>query len=319
MTLLYYDSLFLEHRTGAHPGATGTIDPGGQAPGADGFGGPVPAPAWGPVSLARLGRIHAPEYAAAVKPLPRPGAGGSKRIRSAARAPTKSHFWRPARSATQSSGWCAAKTVRRCAWCGRPGTTPSRTRPWASACSTTWPSARAWPPPELGLDHVLIVDWDVHHGNGTQAAFWRDGQVGFLSIHRWPFYPGTGRADETGSGPGLRAPSSICRWKWERVETNTWIFSNPGWTGWLPKSVPNWCSSAPGSTATATTPDRFLGLGNGRFIPLTEAVLEIAWRDMPAEKSSAVLEGGYNTGVLAGCVEVHLHTLLRDRPIRRAT
>ncbi len=57
---------------------------------------------------------------------------------------------------------------------------------------------------EFELDRVLIVDWDVHHGNGTQNAFWEDGQVGFLSIHRWPFYPGTGRADETGSGRGLR-------------------------------------------------------------------------------------------------------------------
>ena len=50
---------------------------------------------------------------------------------------------------------------------------------------------------------ALIVDWDVHHGNGTQALFWEDPQVGFFSIHRWPFYPGTGLAGETGSGAGL--------------------------------------------------------------------------------------------------------------------
>src|SRR4029450_10619724 len=53
---------------------------------------------------------------------------------------------------------------------------------------------------ELGLDRVLIVDWDVHHGNGTQDIFWEDPQVGFLSIHRYPFYPGTGAADEVGAG-----------------------------------------------------------------------------------------------------------------------
>ncbi|MFN5851206.1 MAG: histone deacetylase [Pirellulaceae bacterium] len=50
---------------------------------------------------------------------------------------------------------------------------------------------------------VLIVDWDVHHGNGTQAIFWEDPSVGFFSMHRWPFYPGTGGRDETGSGRGL--------------------------------------------------------------------------------------------------------------------
>ena len=54
-----------------------------------------------------------------------------------------------------------------------------------------------------GLDRVLVVDWDVHHGNGTQDMFWTDEQVGFISIHRWPFYPGTGDSDETGSGKGL--------------------------------------------------------------------------------------------------------------------
>src|SRR5262249_32408802 len=55
----------------------------------------------------------------------------------------------------------------------------------------------------IGLNRVLIVDWDVHHGNGTQEIFYRDPQVAFFSAHRYPFYPGTGAADETGSGPGL--------------------------------------------------------------------------------------------------------------------
>ncbi len=55
----------------------------------------------------------------------------------------------------------------------------------------------------LGLDHVLVVDWDVHHGNGTQDVFYEDEQVGFFSAHRFPFYPGTGRRSETGSGSGL--------------------------------------------------------------------------------------------------------------------
>jgi acetoin utilization deacetylase AcuC-like enzyme len=50
---------------------------------------------------------------------------------------------------------------------------------------------------------VLIVDWDVHHGNGTQEAFYEDGSVFFFSTHQSPWYPGTGAADETGSGRGL--------------------------------------------------------------------------------------------------------------------
>jgi acetoin utilization deacetylase AcuC-like enzyme len=53
-----------------------------------------------------------------------------------------------------------------------------------------------------GLERVAIVDWDVHHGNGTQAAFWRRPDVLFISLHQYPFYPGSGSAAERGDGPG---------------------------------------------------------------------------------------------------------------------
>jgi acetoin utilization deacetylase AcuC-like enzyme len=53
-----------------------------------------------------------------------------------------------------------------------------------------------------GLQRVLIVDWDVHHGNGTQEMFWKSPQVLYTSLHQWPFYPGTGTSEETGEGAG---------------------------------------------------------------------------------------------------------------------
>jgi acetoin utilization deacetylase AcuC-like enzyme len=53
-----------------------------------------------------------------------------------------------------------------------------------------------------GVERVLILDWDVHHGNGTQDIFYRDPSVFFCSTHQWPLYPGTGRAEETGEGAG---------------------------------------------------------------------------------------------------------------------
>jgi acetoin utilization deacetylase AcuC-like enzyme len=49
---------------------------------------------------------------------------------------------------------------------------------------------------ELGLERIAIVDWDVHHGNGTQAIFWDDASVFFASLHQWPFYPGSGGPSE---------------------------------------------------------------------------------------------------------------------------
>jgi acetoin utilization deacetylase AcuC-like enzyme len=53
-----------------------------------------------------------------------------------------------------------------------------------------------------GLERVMVIDWDVHHGNGTQHSFAREPGVLFVSTHRWPFYPGTGGIDEVGSGEG---------------------------------------------------------------------------------------------------------------------
>lgn len=53
-----------------------------------------------------------------------------------------------------------------------------------------------------GLERVAIVDWDVHHGNGTQEMFWREPGVLYVSTHQFPFYPGTGNVDEIGEGPG---------------------------------------------------------------------------------------------------------------------
>ncbi|EYF01840.1 Acetylspermidine deacetylase [Chondromyces apiculatus DSM 436] len=55
---------------------------------------------------------------------------------------------------------------------------------------------------QKGLKRVAIVDWDVHHGNGTQDIFWRDPRVLFVSLHQWPFYPGTGLTTEVGEGEG---------------------------------------------------------------------------------------------------------------------
>ncbi len=54
-----------------------------------------------------------------------------------------------------------------------------------------------------GMGKVLIVDWDIHHGNGTQDIFYEDPSVFYFSTHQSPLYPGTGRADETGAGPGV--------------------------------------------------------------------------------------------------------------------
>ena len=61
----------------------------------------------------------------------------------------------------------------------------------------------------LGLRRVLIVDWDLHHGNGTQHAFWSQGEVLYFSTHQYPYYPGTGAVEEVGEGAGRGATVNV--------------------------------------------------------------------------------------------------------------
>ena len=73
--------------------------------------------------------------------------------------------------------------------CVRPATMPSAAAPWASACSTTSPSRAAHALEQHGLERVAIVDFDVHHGNGTEDIFRDDPRVLMVRTFQHPFYP----------------------------------------------------------------------------------------------------------------------------------
>jgi acetoin utilization deacetylase AcuC-like enzyme len=60
-----------------------------------------------------------------------------------------------------------------------------------------------------GVERVAVLDWDAHHGNGTQAMFWTDPSVLYVSLHQFPFYPGTGAASERGAGDGAGATVNV--------------------------------------------------------------------------------------------------------------
>ena len=88
---------------------------------------------------------------------------------------------------------------------GHQGTTRSSTRRWGSASSATPSIAARHAQAELGVERVAIVDWDVHHGNGTEAIVRGDDSILFVSLHQWPFYPGTG-GPETSEGNIVNIP-----------------------------------------------------------------------------------------------------------------
>lgn len=159
-----------------------------------------------------------------------------------------------------------------------------------------------------GLERVLIVDWDVHHGNGTQDVFYEDGQVTFFSSHRYPFYPGTGREGDTGSGPGLGAtfnltlPFGVSRKDFKgRFAAKLALAAE--------RSKPQLVLISAGFDAHAADPIGSLSLETEDFAELTRFVLDVADTHCGG-KVVSLLEGGYDPAVLAESVQAHIEELL---------
>ncbi len=157
------------------------------------------------------------------------------------------------------------------------------------------------------LDRILIVDWDVHHGNGTQAMFYEDPRVAFLSIHRHPFYPGTGLKDETGTGRGLGTTKNIPL-PYGTPRSEFLAAFRSGLEKMADRIRPQLVIISAGFDAHAEDPVGDLGLEIEDFEELTREVISVA-RTHAEGRIVSVLEGGYNSSILASCVEAHLRAL----------
>jgi acetoin utilization deacetylase AcuC-like enzyme len=159
----------------------------------------------------------------------------------------------------------------------------------------------------LGLSRILIVDWDVHHGNGTQEIFEREPRVGFLSVHRWPFYPGTGSAAETGSGPGLGMTRNVPLP--HGISRHDYLAAfRASLADMADRTRPELVIVSAGFDAHAEDPVGDLGLETEDFEAMTRDVVQVA-ETWASGRILSVLEGGYNVPILAGCVSVHLDAL----------
>lgn len=159
-----------------------------------------------------------------------------------------------------------------------------------------------------GLSRVLIVDWDVHHGNGTQAIFYNDPTVLYFSTHQYPFYPGTGSRREIGEGRGagftINVPLPAGSGNPELIEAFQQEL--------LPKALefsPQLVLISAGFDAHRDDPLAGLNATEAGYGRLTEFVLEVANTCCPGRVVS-VLEGGYNLAALGRSVEAHLRVLM---------
>jgi acetoin utilization deacetylase AcuC-like enzyme len=160
------------------------------------------------------------------------------------------------------------------------------------------------------LDRVLIVDFDVHHGNGTQAIFDRDGQVFFFSAHRYPFYPGTGDSNETGSGPGLGAtfnlPVAFGTSRTDYLQAFHRMLVDVA-----ARCRPQLVLVSAGFDAHREDPIGNLGLETEDFGELSRMVCNVA-DSYCGGKLVSLLEGGYNVDRLAECADLHAIELSRS-------
>ena len=159
----------------------------------------------------------------------------------------------------------------------------------------------------LGLARVLVVDWDVHHGNGTQEMFYGDPRVGFFSIHRYPFYPGSGAKGETGTGAGLgltrNAPIAFGTSRRDYLDA-----FRSGLEAMAEKVRPELVILSAGFDAHAEDPVGSLGLESEDFQAMALDVIGVAEAHAHGRLVS-VMEGGYNVSILAGCVADHVRAL----------
>ncbi|NIL98271.1 MAG: histone deacetylase [Planctomycetales bacterium] len=308
MTWLYQDPLFLQHDTGAHPECAPRLQAVTAHLAQTGLDLRCQRPQWEPIGEERMARVHRLDYVETIRRLAR-GGGGNLDADTVVSARSYDVACQAAGAVCDAVQNVLSGQDRTALCLVRPPGHHARNRSAMGFCLLNNVALGArLATSELDVERVLIVDWDVHHGNGTQEAFWEDEQVGFFSIHRWPFYPGTGHSDETGGGGGLGTtrnvplPFGTSRDEYrDRFAGELEVFSD--------RIRPQLVMISAGFDSHCRDPIGSLGLEVEDFAQLTDTVRQVADQHAGGRLVS-VLEGGYNPPVLAECVALHLQRLL---------
>ena len=170
-------------------------------------------------------------------------------------------------------------------------------------------------------ERVAVVDWDVHHGNGTQDIFWSDPSVLYVSIHQWPLYPGTGQPEERGTGPGRGTTVNLPMPAGATGDSYLALFDEVV-LPCLDRFGPTWVLVSAGFDAHRDDPLGDMGLTAGDFADVTGRLLSVARR---RGRLVLFLEGGYDLPALGASVGACAARLVgiftgrnRPRPAARA-
>jgi acetoin utilization deacetylase AcuC-like enzyme len=163
-----------------------------------------------------------------------------------------------------------------------------------------------------GLERVAILDWDVHHGNGTQDIFYRDPRVLYLSVHQSPFYPGTGAAGEVGEGDGLGFTANVPLSAGSGEDLYAAVFAGL-FIPVLREFGPGLILVSAGFDAHAADLLGGMALGSDSFRRFAALVTDLS-REVGAAPPAFVLEGGYNLGALTESVAATMRGVGEEGP-----
>ena len=158
-----------------------------------------------------------------------------------------------------------------------------------------------------GVERIAIIDWDVHHGNGTQAIFYETDQVFYVSTHEFPLYPGTGRSDEEGMGQGRTYNRNFPLSAHKDDTDYLQIFEGPladAILGYRPELI----LISAGFDAHEHDPLAHMRVTDEGFTRMTDVVVRLAG-ELCEGRIISFLEGGYHLGGLAQSVSGHLAAL----------
>jgi acetoin utilization deacetylase AcuC-like enzyme len=161
-----------------------------------------------------------------------------------------------------------------------------------------------------GLERVMIIDYDVHHGNGIQDIFYADPRVLYFSIHQAPFYPGTGHSDELGEEAGLGTtinvplPATVGFEVYEPVFRQVMAHA-------ADRFDPQLILVSAGFDAHWNDPLGQINLSTAGYAQLTKIIIELA-QTLCNGRLVMVQEGGYNLDVMGACVATCINILLGD-------
>jgi acetoin utilization deacetylase AcuC-like enzyme len=308
MAILHIAPLYEQHRTGAHPESPARIKSLREMLSETGLERKFESFPPRPIELPSLERVHPEEYVTAIREYAEQGGG---RIESdTVVSPESYNVALHAAGAAVEAVKQVLTTDQSQAVClvRPPGHHASQRKPMGFCLFNNVAVAALAAIERHNLSRVLIVDWDVHHGNGTQDIFYEDPRVHFFSSHRFPFYPGTGDSDETGRGKGLGStwnlPLEFGITPAEFHEEFNRMLEHAA-----AKCRPELVLISAGFDAHRDDPIGSLGLDAGDFATLTNRVCDVA-DQFCGGKIVSLLEGGYHLPALAASVKAHLEVLL---------